>query len=331
MNGLFQKRTTQPVSYNPATMIENQFNGVPETWQHIMHVIRPHTGINICTMNGRPDGAWTFTSNSEAALSISFLLKGHITAAIENDVDLQVKNEQVVFMASNEALSGWDVFSGQQDFKLINIHITPLALQGLTGIRMADLLHQMRSTQLGIPHLDVCLSTMPLCRRLRRIATEIVHYQHQQATGPLQNMFLCTKAAEALATFIQQHLYQHGTASTLRALPTDRPKLVRAKRLIDKTYAENWSVPTLAHAVGLNEKRLQAGFQKLCGCTVHEYLIRTRLDAALVLLARGLTVTHTAQAVGFTSSSHFSKVFHQHVGRSPKRWATEWRDAPSTK
>lgn len=100
--------------------------------------------------------------------------------------------------------------------------------------------------------------------------------------------------------------------------------MVRAKAFLENAYSENWNVEALAQAVGLNEKRLQAGFQALFGCSVHECLTRIRLDAALAMLTHGFSVTHTAQSVGFSTSSHSSKTFSQHIGVPPKRWAKEW-------
>lgn len=324
MNGLSAELPPAIVSHNPAKMVESKLDGVPDTWRQTMLLERPNEGINICSMYGSPDRNWAFQSETEAALSMSFLVNGRIEAAIEDGVDVRLENEQVMLMASNQPISGWDVFLANDDFKLVNIHITAQALLGLTGISINDLLQHMRAARLDMPHLDVCMSTLPLNSSLRRIAAEIVHAQHRYAGSPLSKLFLCAKAAEALTTIVSHGINQHGNIGSVRALPTDRPKVVRAKALLENAYTENWNVEALAKAVGLNEKRLQAGFQALFGCSVHECLTRIRLDVALAMLAHGFSVTHTAQSVGFSTSSHFSKTFSQHIGVPPKRWAKEW-------
>lgn len=324
MNGLSLERPSSVLSHNPAKMVESKLDGVPDTWRQTMLLERPNAGVNICSMYGRPSDQWVFQSETEPALSMSFLLEGRIEAAIEDGVDLRLSNEQVLLMASNQPISGWDVFSAEKDFKLVNVHITASALEGLTGLTMSDIVQQMRSAKLDMPHLDVCMSTLPLSSSLRRLAAEIVHCQHRYADSPLKNMFLCAKATEALATIIHSKITSNGNISTQRALPTDRPKLVRAKALLENTYTDAWTVAALAQAVGLNEKRLQAGFQTLFGCSVHECLTRIRIDVALAMLAHGFSVTHTAQSVGFSNISHFSKTFSQQIGMPPKRWAKEW-------
>ncbi|MGG4603649.1 helix-turn-helix transcriptional regulator [Paenalcaligenes sp. Me131] len=325
MNGLSLERPSSVLSHNPAKMVESKLDGVPDSWRQTMLLERPNDGINICSMYGRPSDTWVFQSETEPALSMSFLLEGRIEAAIEDGVDLRLKDEQVLLMASNQPIGGWDVFSAEKDFKLVNVHITAKALEGLTGMAMPDLLQQMRSTKCDMPHVDACMSTLPLSSSLRRLAAEIVHCQHRYTdNAPLKKMFLCAKATEALATIIHSQITSNGNISTLRALPTDRPKLVRAKALLENSYNEAWTVSALAQAVGLNEKRLQAGFQTLFGYSVHESLTRIRIDVALAMLAHGFSVTHTAQSVGFSNISHFSKTFSQQIGVSPKRWAKEW-------
>ena len=45
------------------------------------------------------------------------------------------------------------------------------------------------------------------------------------------------------------------------------------------------------------------------------------MDTAADMLAKGASVTETAYAVGFSSLSHFSKVFRNAKGAAPKQWA----------
>ena len=104
-------------------------------------------------------------------------------------------------------------------------------------------------------------------------------------------------------------------------VPGDRQRLIEARALLEQNYGQEWSLQSLARAVGLNEKRLQQGFQALYGCSVHACLTRIRLNAAVAMLKRGTSVTETAACCGFANLSHFSRMFRGHTGITPKQCA----------
>lgn len=56
------------------------------------------------------------------------------------------------------------------------------------------------------------------------------------------------------------------------------------------------------------------------GRSVHAYLSDVRLERASDLLQAGMSVTQAAGEVGFSSLSHFSKVFKARYGTSPRAW-----------
>ena len=59
-------------------------------------------------------------------------------------------------------------------------------------------------------------------------------------------------------------------------------------------------------------------FKSQTGYSPHEYLMKTRLDRARVLLkATNPTVKEVAHAVGFRSSAHFVQSFHEAASMTP--------------
>lgn len=89
--------------------------------------------------------------------------------------------------------------------------------------------------------------------------------------------------------------------------------------MLQRHCGQPWTAAALAHEVGLNEKRLQAGFQHLYGQSVHARLTHWRMQTARALLAAGRPVAEVACAVGVASASHFGKTFRQHAGAAPSR------------
>ena len=147
----------------------------------------------------------------------------------------------------------------------------------------------------------------------------VVNLHASDATPPTASR----APAAAPATGVRKPHRAAAALSTAKPLPVpaDRQRLLQAKSRLESSYGQNWTVPALASAVGLNEKRLQSGFQSLFGLSIHAQLTQIRMDAAADMLAKGASVTETAYAVGFSSLSHFSKAFRSIRGMAPKQWA----------
>lgn len=318
MADILIRRAHEGVSQDPTRIMDSRMEGVPEGWRQSIQLDRPLEGVNICTMNGRPSSNWAFEAEGGPGLTMSILLDGTMEAGIADGTDFRLGAGHVLMMAVGEHVSGWDVFSTDRDFRMVNINLTQQALLGMTGLQMKDLLKCMRSSTCAMTNVDVCMASMPVFSMLQRVAGEISHCRYPDCRA--RNVFLCAKVAEALAAIPGKCTQELGTIPSPRAIPSDRPRLVQARTLLETRCSEAWRVQSIAQAVGLNEKRLQAGFQAMYNCTVHECLTRIRLDMALSMLTSGSSVTHTALAVGFANVSHFSKVFRNSLGMSPKQW-----------
>lgn len=319
------RKTRDRGMHDPARIMDSRLQGIPEDWRQTIQLDRPMDGVNICCMNGHPGSNWAFEAEGGPSLSMSILLEGQMEAGIKDGAEFQLTSGQALLMAVGQHVTGWDMFSARRGFSMVNINLTQEALLGMTGLHMEEVFRCMRSSTGSMPHVDVHMASMPVFSALQRVVGEISHCRYLDCRA--RNLFLCAKVVETIATLMCRHSREQGSPATLRAVPSDRPRLVHAHNLLESKYDEPWSVQLLAQTVGLNEKRLQAGFQALYGVTVHECLTRIRLDAALAMLAYGYSVTDTAQAVGFANISHFSKVFRNVIGVSPKRWTLEHRAA----
>ena len=100
-------------------------------------------------------------------------------------------------------------------------------------------------------------------------------------------------------------------------------RLSEAQELLLSQPERPWTIALLSRRVGLNEKKLKAGFKACFGETVHACLQRSRLAAAQRLLAEGRSVTETALAVGFANPSHFAALFKRELGLPPSRYRAQ--------
>ena len=102
--------------------------------------------------------------------------------------------------------------------------------------------------------------------------------------------------------------------------------LLRAKDVIDRDYARELDVATLARAAHASTAHFARSFKQAFGETPHQYLRRRRIERASELL-RGtdLSVTQVSLEVGFQSLGSFSSAFRELVGDPPAAYARRWR------
>lgn len=118
-------------------------------------------------------------------------------------------------------------------------------------------------------------------------------------------------------------LRQAHERNLLAPRPID-PVVARILAELPGHIARPVSLNELAEHAGYTPQHLNRLFRRTLGVTALQYLTRLRMDRAMELLAEGrLTVEAVAQAVGYEDPFYFSRVFREHVGRSP----AQYRDA----
>jgi len=115
----------------------------------------------------------------------------------------------------------------------------------------------------------------------------------------------------------------HRATETPFNLPTaSDPRLAAACRLVEDDLAQPRSLRWLATRVGAGERTLSRLFRSEFGMTYPQWRTRTRVFAAMILLAEGATVTHTAHSCGWATTSAFIDTFVTHAGSTPGAYRT---------
>lgn len=98
---------------------------------------------------------------------------------------------------------------------------------------------------------------------------------------------------------------------------------------MNRHYAENIEITTLARLVSLSPSRLSHLFKEQMGQTITERLSQIRLRrAASMLHSTSMQVTDIAFAVGFNSLSFFTRKFNREYGVTPTRYRKQCRYNP---
>jgi len=103
---------------------------------------------------------------------------------------------------------------------------------------------------------------------------------------------------------------------------------VKAIYAVKAQLQTNLSLPpqiaTLARNAHMSEPKLRKLFKQTFGKGVFEYYQWARMQqAAQLLRQKHLTVAEAGYQLGFTNLSHFARVFEQHWGMKPKRYAVK--------
>ncbi|MFA1687836.1 helix-turn-helix transcriptional regulator [Achromobacter dolens] len=96
-------------------------------------------------------------------------------------------------------------------------------------------------------------------------------------------------------------------------------KLSVVEHFIHEHIAENIPIERLAALVHMSASHFAHAFKNATGLTPHFYLITTRLRFAEVMLFEGsLPLIDVAARAGFQTQQHFTAVFHQYAGCTPR-------------
>jgi AraC family transcriptional regulator len=125
--------------------------------------------------------------------------------------------------------------------------------------------------------------------------------------------------AESLGVALCVQLLCRYTGKGLRTA-TSLPKR-RIRRAIDYIHTHldaDLSLIELASVSGLSPSHFQAVFKESAGVSVHQYVLRTRVDLAIRLISQGqLPLRDIAAQIGFCDQSHMVRCVRKVTGKTP--------------
>jgi AraC-like DNA-binding protein len=96
------------------------------------------------------------------------------------------------------------------------------------------------------------------------------------------------------------------------------PQIGRAVALIHRTPGDNWTLESLAKAVGMSRSAFAARFTALVGEPAIQYLTRWKMHAARAWLrANDAPLGELARSLGYESEAAFNRAFRRVEGTTP--------------
>ncbi|MDE8653994.1 AraC family transcriptional regulator [Novosphingobium album (ex Liu et al. 2023)] len=102
--------------------------------------------------------------------------------------------------------------------------------------------------------------------------------------------------------------------------PRPRDPIGEAVRMIAAHPAADWTVGTLAHAVGMGRSNFAAHFTREIGRAPMEVVAEHRMEQAAIMLRQGrLKIAEIGEMAGYGSEAAFSRRFTRHFGVTPSQ------------
>jgi transcriptional regulator GlxA family with amidase domain len=104
-------------------------------------------------------------------------------------------------------------------------------------------------------------------------------------------------------------------------------QLRRAQHMLLANIESNLPLRHVSDACRLSASHFARAFKISTGLSPLKWLIASRIDLSKrTLISSDISLVDVAAMYGFSDQSHFSRVFHRVVGRSPGAWRREYRD-----
>lgn len=121
---------------------------------------------------------------------------------------------------------------------------------------------------------------------------------------------------------------EHGKAAEQPAGETDPGRADKERNVravidwIERRYREPVTLDLLEKNVYMSKHHLSRIFRELTGTSIIDYLYKYRIHQAKIRFSqnRSSTVSDVCREVGFTSLSHFSRLFKKFVGMTPEQY-----------
>ncbi len=144
--------------------------------------------------------------------------------------------------------------------------------------------------------------------------------QHYVRRTPAPDLLLVEEAAVTLFARTIANPYSHLAGPERprsRLTARNRQAVEDVRAFLNRTYAENDPLATIARAAGVSSFHLCRIFRRATGLTVHEYRHHLRLRHALDELAGARDLLTIALDLGYSGHSHFTAAFRRHFGDVP--------------
>lgn len=147
---------------------------------------------------------------------------------------------------------------------------------------------------------------------------------HYTLNPSIKNLYYKGKGYELLSLFFNKNEDPNAEQCPFLIDEENVQRIKKAKEIIIANMSEPPGLEELASQVGLNLKKLKAGFKQIYGDTVYGFLFDYKMEYARNLLDSGsYNVNEVGLKIGYSTASHFIAAFKKKYNTTPKKYLLE--------
>jgi LacI family transcriptional regulator len=231
--------------------------------------------------------------------------------------------EGEIFRGCETSASSWDE-AVQGQIAWLRSLPKPIGIIGVTDARARQLLQACTIAGIEVPEQValIGIDNDPLVRMLTRIPLSSVIQGAQEmgrtAAHLLDQMLHGVRLG---GTRIQVPPAGINVFASSQHQPVKHPHVMRARHFIRQYACQGIKTHQVAEYVGVSRSSLEAYFRQELGCSVHDVILRFKLDAAKAGLECGeRSIADVALGCGFTSTQYMHLVFKRELGCTPRAY-----------
>jgi LacI family transcriptional regulator len=222
-----------------------------------------------------------------------------------------------------EGARSWDEDVAQQ-IRWLQRLPKPVGIVAVTDARARQLLQACQLAGIAVPEqvAIIGIDNDPLARMLSCIPlSSVIQGSHEIGRTAARMLHQLLEGTYLECTRILVPPAGLNVLASSSHQPIKNPRVMRARHFIRQYACQGIKGDQVAEYVGVSRSTLETYFQQELACSVHDEILRFKLDAASALLARGdCSVAEVALRCGFTSMQYLFAVFKRELGCSPREY-----------
>jgi len=213
------------------------------------------------------------------------------------------------------------MFFQKQRFLVVDLHIEPSVLENLL-FQGSNWMPEAIQTLLRDRREWLYTVSGEISADMELVLQQILNCSYSNS---LKRLYLESKTLELISLHLGE-LFDSPPHQSKQLKLSDYDCIHQAREILDKSLQQAPTLRELARQVGLNERKLNEGFQEVFQTTPFQYLRNRRLEQAKhLLMDTNQSVQEVAYSVGYASCSKFTVAFRQKFGVNPKSYQLHHR------
>jgi LacI family transcriptional regulator len=231
--------------------------------------------------------------------------------------------EAEIFRGCETSAASWDAaVQGQIDW--LRSLPKPVGVIAVTDARARQLLQACAIAGISVPEQValIGIDNDPLVRMLTRIPLSSViqgaHEMGRTAAHLLEQMLHGVRLSNTRILVPPAGI---NVLASSRYQAVKHPHVMRACHYIRQYACQGIKTHQVAEYVGVSRSSLEVYFRQELGCSVHDMILKSKLEAAKAGLESGeRSIADVALGCGFTSTQYMHLVFKRELGCTPRAW-----------